>query len=55
MTRRAFVAVLLAVAAGFGGGLLAAGSLCPTEDSVGCVWVGPLQGNHRGGVVVNLR
>lgn len=29
--------------------------LCRTEDSVGCVWVGPLQGNGRGRIVFNPR
>jgi hypothetical protein len=28
--------------------------ICPHEDSTYCVWVGPLQGNHRGNVVFNL-
>lgn len=27
--------------------------VCPTEDSVSCVWVGPVQGNGGGRVVVN--
>ncbi len=33
--------------------LQGARGICPTEDSVSCVWIGPLQGNHRGAVVVN--
>lgn len=27
--------------------------VCASEDSVSCVWIGPVQGNGRGRVVVN--
>ena len=26
---------------------------CPTEDSVHCVWYGPIQGNGDGSIVIN--
>ncbi len=26
---------------------------CPTEDSVACIWWGPVQGNGNGSIVVN--
>ncbi len=51
----AVVAGLLAFAAGAVVMLAAQGvrRVCPTEDSPSCVWVGPVQGNGRGRVVVN--
>lgn len=27
--------------------------LCATEDSVSCIWVGPVQGNGHGAIVIN--
>lgn len=40
---------------GVAAGLSLAGvrGMCPAEDSAGCVWVGPLQGNGHGAVVIN--
>lgn len=34
--------------------LILALRLCPTEDSTMCIWVGPVQGNGRGAIVLNL-
>lgn len=28
--------------------------LCPEEDSPHCVWIGPLQGNGTGAIVINI-
>lgn len=27
--------------------------ICEEEDSLNCVWVGPLQGNGQGAIVIN--
>jgi hypothetical protein len=61
-TRRAVALALAAFAVTFALlGIGAAGmayaqgarGVCATEDSTACVWVGPLQGNHGGRIVVN--
>lgn len=35
------------------GVILQACAPCPTEDSPGCTWYGPLQGNKVGSIVIN--
>ncbi len=51
----AFAAVLALLGIGAAGMAYAQGArgVCATEDSPACVWFGPLQGNHRGRIVVN--
>ncbi len=51
--RMVTVAVVLAVLGAVVVAVSGVRGVCPTEDSTGCVWVGPLQGNGRGAVVVN--
>lgn len=63
LTTRRAVALALATAAvtfaliGMGAVGMAyaqgARGVCATEDSPACVWVGPVQGNHGGRIVVN--
>lgn len=56
LTVGAVLLVLLAgMVAGAAGVAYAQGArgVCAEEDSPACVWVGPLQGNHRGRVVIN--
>lgn len=46
--------LLAAVVFASGLALTAVGTACPTEDSSNCVWWGPLQGNGKGNIVINI-
>lgn len=42
------------VTAAFGLVMIAVGVACPHEYSTNCVWWGPVQGNGRGAIVINI-